>query len=61
MPNFVRIALALDLLLIAFENALPTMTAGVLPLGGSEFVQLAVLLLFGVGVQELFSKRTRKG
>jgi hypothetical protein len=39
---------------------LPTNPAGVLPLGGSHFVQLAICLLFGVAAEELFAKETSK-
>jgi hypothetical protein len=60
MTNFIRIPLALDLALSAFEKLSPGTTAGVLPLGGSPFVQLAVLVLFGIAAQELFSKPNKK-
>jgi len=60
MTNFIRIPLALDLALTALEKLTPELTAGVLPLGGSHFVQLAVLLLLGVAAQELFSGRNNQ-
>jgi len=57
MPFYIRVALAIDLLLCAVEHGAPTFTQGLLPLGGSEFVELAVLLLIGVAANELFAKR----
>jgi hypothetical protein len=57
MPRVIRILLATDLLLVAVEHLLPSKTKNVLPLGGSEFIQLAVLLVLGVVVQELLSSR----
>ena len=57
MQIFIRILLAVDLLLVAVEHLLPSITKSILPLGGSEFIQLAVLLLLGVAVQELLSNR----
>lgn len=56
----IRVFLATDLLLVAFEHISPSMTKDLLPVGGSEFIQLAVLLLLGVAVQELLSSRRRK-
>ena len=60
MPIFIRVALAIDLLLIAVEHASPKLTAGVLPLGGSEFSQLAIILLLGIVAVDFFSKPKRK-
>jgi hypothetical protein len=56
----IRVLLATDLLLVAFEHLSPTLTKDVLPLGGSEFIQLAVLLLLGVAAEELLSSRRDK-
>jgi hypothetical protein len=58
MSHFIRIPLALELVLLALEKVSPNVTAGILPLGGSDFLQVAILLLFGVAAQELFTKRT---
>ena len=60
MTNFIRIPLAIDILLMAFEKVSPDMSQGVLPVGGSAFVQLAVLVLFGIAAHELFSKNKKK-
>lgn len=56
MPTIIRIAIALDLILIGLEHTLP-FTVGVLPLGGSHLGQFAVLMCFGVAGVELQPKR----
>ena len=53
---FVRISLAIDVLLMAVEHVVPVAKI-ILPLGGDPFVQLSALLLLGVGVHELNSLR----
>lgn len=56
MPIIIRAAIALDLILIGVEHALP-FTGGVLPLAGSHLGQFAVLMCFGVAGAELQPKR----
>ena len=57
---YIRLALAIDVLLIAIEHLLHSITLGLLPLGGDPFVQLSVLLLLGVATTELLSLRKEK-
>ena len=52
MPLYIRVPIALDLVLLGTEHLLP-ISHGVLPLGGSHLIQLAILLVFGIGLQEL--------
>jgi hypothetical protein len=54
---YIRLALAIDVLLTAIEHLLQTITNGFLPLGGDPFIQLSVLLLLGVSITELLSLR----
>jgi hypothetical protein len=56
MPTILRFAIALDLVLIGIEHAVP-FTSGVLPVGGSPLAQFAVLMCFGVAATELQPKR----
>ena len=57
MSIYIRVALAIDLVLCALQHGAPSITSGILPVGGSEFVELTVLLLLGVAMHELFSDR----
>jgi hypothetical protein len=54
---YIRLALAIDVLLIAIEHLLRSITLGLLPLGGDPFIQLSVLLLLAVAITELLSLR----
>jgi hypothetical protein len=51
MPTSIRVVLAVELLLVAVEHAIPG-TGCVLPVGGNHFVQLGVLLCLGVAFEE---------
>jgi hypothetical protein len=55
-----RIALALDLLLTAIAHLFPSKTKDCLPLGGSPFVQLAVLVLLAVAIGQIFGERSKR-
>jgi hypothetical protein len=46
--------------IVAVEQLSPTMTKDVPPLGGSEFIQLAVLLLLGVAAEEFLARRRKR-
>jgi hypothetical protein len=48
----IRIALAIDIFLIALCHICPKKIGHVLPIGGDPFVQLAVLLLIAVAIGE---------
>lgn len=53
LPLWIRLALALDLLLIVFEHLFPSLHS-VLPLGGDHFIQLGAVVILGVVLTELF-------
>jgi hypothetical protein len=60
MPVFIRIALAVDLLLVAAERT--RLNKGdVLPVGGEPLIQLAILLCASIGIREIYAcyKRSR--
>ena len=52
MPPYIRVPLAIDLLLIALRQLFPQLSQ-TLPLGGSEIVQVAILMIVGIVVHEL--------
>lgn len=52
LPLPIRLALALDLLLIVMEHLFPSFHT-VLPLGGDHFIQLAAMVILGVVLTEL--------
>ncbi|MFZ1991213.1 MAG: hypothetical protein WAW96_15750 [Alphaproteobacteria bacterium] len=55
MPNYIRVPLALDILLIVIEQLVPA-SRQFLPLGGGECVQLGILLCLGIVAYELGAK-----
>lgn len=54
MPSYIRIPLAIDLLLIVIRQLFP-LTQRALPIGGSDCMQLGILLVVGVVAYELIS------
>ncbi len=60
MPVPIRISLAVELLLVAVEQAVPG-AGHVLPIGGNHFVQLGVLLCLGVAFEEFAEAIGRGG
>jgi hypothetical protein len=52
MPVYIRVPLGIELLLLVAEVVWPA-SHPVLPLGGSHFVQVAVLVLCGIAIHEL--------
>ena len=60
MPSpTVRLALALDLLLIAVEHAFHA-ARHVLPIGGEPLIQLGILLCIGIALEEIVRTCRRK-
>lgn len=58
---YMRLALAIDILLVAVQHMSPGITKRFLPLGGDAFIQLSALLLMGVAIHEiLWIRRDRK-
>jgi len=57
---YMRLALAIDVLLVAVQHLSPVETKGFLPLGGDTFIQLSALLLLGVAIHEIISLRKQK-
>jgi hypothetical protein len=55
MPLCIRICLAIDLILMGSERAVPPLQ-GWLPLGGNSLTQFAILMCFGIAALE-FEKR----
>lgn len=53
MPIFIRVGLAIELLLIAAEQAIPH-AAAYLPIAGNHFTQLGVVLVVSVALSELY-------
>ena len=56
MPLYIRICLAIDLILIGSEHAVPVFH-GVLPLGGNPLMQFAILMCFGIAALELGNRK----
>jgi hypothetical protein len=56
MPIFLRIPIALDLILVGIQHTVPA-TGAFLPLGGDPFIQFAALMCVGLGVQEMFGHK----
>ncbi|CAO4137872.1 hypothetical protein PKCBPO_00007 [Methylorubrum thiocyanatum] len=52
LPLPIRLALALDLLLIVLEHLFSSLDA-LLPLGGDHFIQLGAVVILGVVLTEL--------
>jgi len=57
---YMRLALAIDILLVAVQHLSPGTTKSFLPLGGDAFIQLSALLLMGVAIHEVLSIRKDK-
>jgi hypothetical protein len=53
MPLIIRLALALDLLAVWCEQAIPR-TRALLPFGGNHFNQLAMMVLIASIIYEIF-------
>ncbi len=52
IPTYLRIPLALDMLLMILERVCPW-ARHYLPLGGDDVVQLALLVCFGIAAHEI--------
>lgn len=50
LPKFVGIAGAILLLLTALAKLMPDLTKGILPLGGSPFNEVAIVLIIAVAL-----------
>jgi hypothetical protein len=59
MTRYVRICLAMDLLLLAIERTF-TASHDFLPLGGEHFTQVSILLCLAVAAWELARIRSAK-
>ena len=58
LPIYIRVPLALEMLLMAVEHCYPT--NGILPLGGDHLVQFAILLSLGIATRELVDAYRRR-
>jgi hypothetical protein len=57
MPLCIRVCLAIDLILMGFEYAVPYLHAW-LPLGGNPLTQFAILMCFGVAALEISYRKS---